>query len=115
MTVTQQNQVKAAAEQLIANFGQAITYRPLVGDAYAINAIVKQSPPTNLGAAPNTSAPVITVTILNAAKPAGIEAGAIDTGGDRVDIEVKQGAGVTTRKITKFIFHNAGLIKLEVR
>lgn len=100
--------------QMINDRGVLIIYRPAIGAARTIKAIVRQEPPTKLATMPKASSTFTTILVLNDST-AGISSTELDTGGDKVDIQTRFKVAATTRPIKSLITHNPSIMKLRIR
>jgi len=98
----------------LADFAESVVYRPRTGAPRTIQAIVDRSPPGPIAEAPGAQAPTLRLDVLNDSE-AGIRAADLDTGGDRVDVAVRPGGPVTTRRIVLLLDGDEAMLRLEVR
>jgi len=108
------DQQTAAMVQLIDLRGVMVTYRPAGGIARSIKAVIIQKQPAQLGSMPKASSTFTTALVLNDSTT-GISSAEIDRGGDKIDVETRIGKAATTRRVKDIIFHNASVMKLEIR
>ena len=108
------DQAAESMVQLIAQRGVDVIYRPAAGVARTIKAIIRQKPPSQLGSATKASSTFTTALVLNDSTT-GISSAELDRGGDKIDIETRIGKDAAARPIKGIIFHNAAVMKLEIR
>jgi hypothetical protein len=103
----------SAVPSLFGLFGETITYRPGAGGTRTIEAKVSRTDRTQWAGLDNAAIMSATITVRNDSTT-GISATEIDTGGDRIDYQVRDGATATTRSITRVIDTNGSTITFEV-
>lgn len=103
-----------AFAQLLLLHGETITYRPKVGGSYERTAIVERNPPALFDAAGNAVAPTAIVYLHNDATT-GVDANNLNTGGDKIDIALRNGATPTTQSVYQVLSTDGGITELAVR
>jgi len=104
----------------LTQFGQEITYYPRSGGSRVILGIIDWSPPAPVDGAPAGMGKIITVSVANSGTSVddddvgGILASAIDTGGDKLELPLREGATATQRRITKMPVQDAGMLKFTI-
>jgi hypothetical protein len=94
------------------DFGETVTYRPAHGRPRSIRAIVDRDAPSMFGDVGVT--PTIRVTVANDSAT-GISSRNVRTGSDQIDVSERSGEAAVSRKITRIVSHDEGMMVLEVR
>jgi len=103
-----------STDDFLTTFGESVTYWPNGGGSREITAVVSRDRPDDLDGAPHGQAPRLTITVAND-DTKGISSSEVDTGGDKVALQVKIGESTQQRRITKILSQDAGMMKLELR
>jgi len=90
---------------------EQVTYRPVVGDARVIDALVDRDGRDD---AMNAATPAMRVTVLDD-ETDGITAVEIDTGGDRIDVAERIGGAATSRHIQRIAEQDGEFVTVEVK
>lgn len=109
-----QSIAKNAFSQLLLLHGETVTYRPKVGGSYERTAIVERNPPAIFDAVGNVVSPSAIVRFHNDAT-IGVNPVTLNTGGDEIDIALRNGATPTTRSVFQVISTDGGVTVLAVR
>lgn len=99
---------------LLAVFGETVTYWPASGGSRSISAVVDRERPADMDGAPHGSAPLLTIEVANDST-SGISSNEIDTGGDKLELAVRIGKSAQKRLVKKIISQDAGMMRLELR
>ena len=102
-----------AADWLELSGSETIHYDP-EGENREILAIVDREPAAALDGVPAGTGPKLTITVANDAT-AGISTDEFDGGTDKVSLEVRLGEGISTRRLTKIVQQDTGMVTYEVR
>ena len=94
--------------------GETVTYRPKVGGSYTRTAVVERNPPAMFDPVGNVVAPSAIVRFHNDAT-IGVDPVTLNTGGDKVDISLRNGATPTTRGVYQVISTDGGVTALAIR
>tara|TARA_R110002012_G_scaffold20689_3_gene73099 strand:+ start:3444 stop:3848 length:405 start_codon:yes stop_codon:yes gene_type:complete len=103
-----------AFAQLLLLHGETVTYRPKVGGSFERTAIVERNPPALFDAVGNAVAPSAIVRFHNDATT-GVDANNLNTGGDKIDIALRNGATPTTQNVFQVLSTDGGVTELAVR
>lgn len=108
--------LKTSMEQIVAGFGEAVTYKPSGGDNRSISAVIERGTLAKLdgGQAYAANGPEMVIRVVNDATT-GITAAEVNTGKDLVSLPVRIGQSATDRLITKILAQDDGQLVLEVR
>ena len=106
--------LEAGSSVYLDEFSEDIIYLPAGGGSREIRGIVNREMPEDIPGAPHGNTPVLTVSTANDAT-AGISSSELNTGGDRITIDVRAGKVATNRKVTRLLAEDAGMIKVELR
>ena len=82
--------------QLLANFGESITYHPTAGGRRPILAIVERNPPAIFDASGNAVLPTATIRVFNSCR-SGISSRELDIGKDEIEMIGKVGETIPKR------------------
>jgi len=106
----------AAADHLLAEFGESVTYTPTGGApaARSITAVIDRRQPGPLDGVPHGGGPDLTATVKNDVTT-GITAAEVDTGGDTISVARRIGETPVARRITKIISQDSAMLTLELR
>jgi len=99
----------AAAATMAALDTETVVYTPRGGAARSIEAVITRGAPD-----PDIDVPVARVKVRNHAT-LGIDASAIDTGGDTLAWSPKRGGSNRTSRITDLLGADAGFVSVGVR
>jgi len=95
-------------------FSEKITYFLKSGGRRGIQAIIDRNPPAIYDAAGEVVLPEFTIVVYNNCKT-GVEADEVNTGGDEVELIVKDGDLQTTRKtVMHMSAHDLGVVELAL-
>lgn len=103
-----------SAADMVDTCGESVTYYPKGGGSRAITAIINRGQPGDLDGPPQGVAPRLIIHVANDSST-GISSNEIDTGGDEVKVAVRIGETVQSRRITKIVTMDAGMMELELR
>ena len=109
-----QSVAKDAFSQLLIIHGETVTYRPKVGGSFERTAVVERNPPDLFDAVGNAVAVNAIVRFHNDATT-GVDANNLNTGGDEIDIAIRNGATVKTQSVFQVLSTDAGVTVLAVR
>ena len=101
-------------DDFLTTFGETVVYWPRTGGSREITAIVGRDRPDDLDGVPHGQAPRLTINVAND-ETDGISSSEVDKGGDKVELAVKIGETAQQRRITKILYQDAGMMKLELR
>lgn len=108
------DQLIDAASSTLAQYGEPMIYYPGGGGSRSITGIPTRRPYQTMDGTPTGNAPVTDVLVANNATT-GISAAELNTGGDKLGIDVRIGETVQQRRITQLLMQDAGMIRVEVR
>lgn len=110
-----------AAESLMYQHGEVVTYRNRAGTERSIMAIIERGPRRPLAGQERSHTPDLTVTVLNRATSiadddfGGISASEINLGGDQIDLAERAGGPVTARHLKQIRESSDSCLVVEVR
>ncbi len=113
-TISAQDAMLAvAADQLLSQFGEAVTYYPKGGGTRDIVGVVDRNPVGAITGSPHGNTPRMMVIVKNDASD-GISSSEVNTGGDKINLDVRIGESEQQRRITSLVWHDYGMMHLEV-
>jgi len=95
-----------AFDQILTEFGETVNYIPRVGQNRSITVLVDRESVTDVAGLNYGRAPELTILVKNSAT-AGITADEIDTGGDKIELAIREGESAQERRITNISFNDA--------
>lgn len=105
----------ATRQPIIDLYGEAVVYYlGGSGTGRTILAIVDRGNVERLDGAPAGHAEVIEIEVANIAT-IGISSSEVNTGADKVSVSKRIGETAVSRRITRIISQDAGMIRLEIR
>ena len=104
----------ATASAFTDVFAETVTYKPSVGDAREIEAIVVREPAEKTPGMPHGLGPKLKIDVENDSTT-GISTDEINTGGDLVNLSVRIGESAQDRAIVGIESQDAGRAIYEVR
>ena len=113
-TVFDSHFAQSGFPQLLANFGESITYLPSGGGRRSILAIVERNPPAIFDAAGNAILPTATIRVNNSCR-SGITSSEVDIGTDQIEMVDKIGETIPkTFSLMTMTSQDAGVTVLAV-
>lgn len=103
-----------AANLLTALGAETITYKPSVGDARNIGAIVQRPGPRAMDGAPDGIIPALIIHVLNDSTE-GISSDELNLGGDKVTVALREGETPVDRAIKALLSVDSAMMELELR
>ena len=102
------------AVEMLAAFGESVTYWPAGGGSRAITAVIDRNPPRELDGLPHGHTKEWIVLVANSSTT-GISSSEIDCGGDKIEIPARMGEVAQKRRIVNILSQDSGAIRMEVR
>lgn len=102
----------SAALDLLAEFGETITYTPRGGSPRTITAIVNRNPARLLASMQDVVSALVTIRVLDDASNAtygGIASSAVNLGGDSVTLAVRAGETPSVLALNEFLSDDGGV------
>ncbi len=121
MSLTDAIMIADAKKMIDAFDPETLIYRPGVGPARNVKALVDREPPEAAVEPLRAVSKAIHIAVVNQATDSdddtygGISAGEIDTGKDRIVIALRVGATPVERGLGSLVEQDGGMIRLEVR
>jgi len=106
--------LESTAADFVNTFGEDVKYLPRGGGSRNIKMVINREPIEKLAGSPQGSSPTIEGSVVNNSI-GGISVSEIDTGGDKIELQVRIGQAVQQRRITKIIDQDAGMMTVEIR
>ncbi len=94
---------------LLAEFGENVTYRPRAGGTRSIGGIVITNPLGLVGNVDDAPAVRIHIRVLNSAT-LGISGSELNLGGDKIDAPLRDGGTAQTLAIKELVSDNGGFL-----
>jgi hypothetical protein len=111
-----------AAEAMLDQWGESVTYTPRSGAARSIKAIVDRNVPRPVGGpGEGVNRPDLTIEVANRATSiaddgyGGISSAGVDTGGDKVTLPKRIGQAAQDMRIAQVLGQDEAMLTLEVR
>ena len=101
------------ADTFLANFGEAVTYHPKGGSTRDIIAIVDRNPVASITGLPHGNTQRMLIIVKNSADD-GISSSEVNTGGDKIALDVRIGQDDQQRRVTSVVWNDVGMMHLEV-
>lgn len=112
-TSVQNGLLSGEADTFLANFGEPVTYHPKGGSTRDIVAIVDRNPVASITGLPHGNTPRMLLIVKNSADD-GISSSEVNTGGDKIALDVRIGQADQQRRITSVVWNDVGMMHLEV-
>lgn len=112
-TSVQNGLLSDEADTFLANFGEPVTYHPKGGSTRDIIAIVDRNPVASITGLPHGNTPRMLLIVKNSADD-GISSSEVNTGGDKIALDVRIGQADQQRRITAVPWNDVGMMHLEV-
>ena len=101
------------ADMFLATFGEPVIYYPRGGGSRDIVAVVDRNPVGGVSGLPHGSTPRMEVVVKNNSDD-GISSSEVNTGGDKIGLDVRFGTTDQARMIKAISWQDAGMMHLEV-
>lgn len=112
-TSVQNGLLSDEADTFLENFGEPVTYHPKGGSTRDIIAIIDRNPVASITGLPHGNTPRMLLIVKNSAD-GGISSSEVNTGGDKIALDVRIGQDDQQRRIMSVVWNDIGMMHLEV-
>jgi hypothetical protein len=105
-----------SAESILAERGEAMTFRPKSGSPRTIWGVVDRQQVASIPGYSGGNSPYGAIAVKNSASGSfpGITSAEIDTGGDMIDYQIRLGETAQSRRVARIISQDPGMMVVEM-